>query len=63
MISFILANVCFIIFVYNIYAYLFARPKNFPPGKMFDFVELVYPKKTINYNHLEIDVKLCFRKF
>lgn len=32
MISFILANVCFLIAVYNIYAYLFARPVNFPPG-------------------------------
>lgn len=37
MISFILANVCFIIFIYNIHAYLFSRPKNFPPGKFWWF--------------------------
>ncbi|XP_055296744.1 probable cytochrome P450 304a1 [Sitodiplosis mosellana] len=32
MISILLLNTCFIIFIYNIYLYLFSRPANFPPG-------------------------------
>lgn len=55
MISLILLNLCFIIFVYNFYKYAFYRPAKFPPGppKVPWFGSYIF-MLLLNRNHLHL---------